>query len=78
MNDMSKDQAIQLLELLVERSMAKGHIADFKTLDALRNAVAVLKNGIAVPKQNIGSGANEINGMVGKAFSKEILETVGG
>jgi len=42
---MAKDEAIKLLESLVEANMAQGTIKSFAMLDKLRQALEVLKNG---------------------------------
>ena len=41
---MTKEDAIKLIEQLVELNMRQGQIRDFATLDKLREAIAVLKS----------------------------------
>lgn len=43
---MKKEEAIKLLEQLVEANMAQGGIKNFATLDKIREALTVLKNEI--------------------------------
>jgi hypothetical protein len=42
---MTKDEAVKLLEQLIETNMAQGAIKNFATLDKLREAIWVLKQG---------------------------------
>ena len=40
---MTKEEAILLLEKLIEQNMSQGNIKNFATLDKLREAITVLK-----------------------------------
>lgn len=41
---MTKQEAIKLIEQLLEQNMSQGAIKNFATLDKLREAITVLKN----------------------------------